>query len=319
MNEIKGVLQTEYGVIAKDVSPTIGGWSAAAYKVDAEQGAYFLKAYDKKRSGMAEQLEKLNLCMDVAAWLENNTSLHGRINAPLPTKTGEMRAETKDYAYLLFDYIDGVTPRTTPLSVRQQEEIAEITGELHSRGADAPFDLSTIRETFEVPCAELLKMPRKSDDPLCVYRQYDMIMRAIEQTYALAEYVKAASPPFVLCHTDIHGWNLMQSDRLILIDWESIKLAPAEADLFTFWGDWYWGDSKWGSYWDTFLPIYQRICPEYIVDEEILRFYQIRRHVEDANDFYRQYLYDEMNEEETREVVACLERECAFLSGLVRW
>ena len=318
MIEIKSLLQLEYGIIADSVTPVIGGWSALAYKIDSQQGTYFLKAYDQKKSGTTVQLEKLNLCMDVASWLDNNTALHGRINAPLLTTQGDIKSETQDFTYLLFSYIDGVTPRTTPLSTFQQEELADIVGELHRHGADMPFDFSCIRETFEIPCAELLKMQYKPDDSLCVHRQYDMLMKTIDNAHKLAERVAAEKLPFVLCHTDIHGWNLMQSDKLILIDWESIKFAPAEADLFTFWGDWYWGDSNWGSYWDNFLPVYQRFHPKYIVREEVLRFYQIRRHIEDVNDFYRQYLYDDMTEEETREVVSCMERECAFLCGLIR-
>lgn len=318
MNESISILQSEYGIVADEITPAIGGWSAMAYKVSSKQDVYFLKEYDKKKSGTTAQLEKLNLCMAVASWLENNTGLQGRINAPILTKKGDVRAETQECAYLLFSYIDGITPRTTPLTIYQQKELAEIVGELHRHGLDIPFDFANVQENFEIPCAELLKMPRKPDDSLCVYRQYDMLMRAIDQAHNMAERTKAEKLPFVLCHTDIHGWNLIQSDELILIDWESIKFAPAEADLYTFWGDWYWGDAKWGSYWDTFLPVYQKIHPEYIVREEILRFYQIRRHIEDINDFYRQYIYDELTEEETREVISCLERECAFLSELIQ-
>jgi len=316
MDNIAGLLQSVYGIVAETVTPAIGGWSALAYKIDSAQGTYFLKAYEKKKSGATALLEKLNLCMSVASWLESNTGLKGRIIAPLLTKQGDIKSETQDFTYLLFSYIDGVTLRTTPLSVFQQEELADIIAELHRHGADMPFDFSSIRETFEIPCAELLNLQNKPDDSLCVYRQYDMLMKAIDNAHKLAERAKKENLPFVLCHADIHGWNLMQSDNLFLIDWESIKFAPVEADLYTFWGDWYWGDSKWGSYWDAFLPVYQRLHPKYIVREEILRFYQIRRHIEDVNDFFRQYLYDDMTEAETHEVVSLMERECEFLSGV---
>jgi len=133
----------------------------------------------------------------------------------------------------------------------------------------------------------------------------------------VVEILKSGHQPFVLCHTDIHGWNLMQSDKLILIDWESIKFAPVEADLFTFWSDWYWGNSKWGSYWDKFLPVYQKYHPEYTEQNETLRFYQIRRHIEDIEEFFKQYLYDDMTKEETDEVISCLERECKILATLI--
>jgi len=317
MSDICNLLQLEYNIAVSEITPAVGGWSASAYKINSEQGIFFLKVYDKHRSGIPALLEKLDLCMSAASWLENNTNLHGKINAPVQTKQGEVKAETQDHTYLLFSYINGITPRTTPLTVTQQEELADIVGELHQHGTNMPFDFSSIQEAFKIPCSDLINTPPEESNITCIYRQYDMILQAIEKAHKLVEYVNNEQLPFVLCHTDIHGWNLMQSDKLILIDWESIKLAPAEADLYTFWGDWYWGDSKWGSYWDTFLPVYKKYCPGYIYREDVLKFYQIRRHIEDINDFYRQYLYDDMTDDETREVISCLERECAFLGGLI--
>jgi thiamine kinase-like enzyme len=43
--------------------------------------------------------------------------------------------------------------------------------------------------------------------------------------------MKAGNHAMQLCHTDAHGWNLMQNQNLMLIDWEGLKLAPVEADL----------------------------------------------------------------------------------------
>ena len=317
-DEIRIVLHAEYGVMADYIVSTIGGWSALAYRVGSAQGEYFLKVYDKSRSWTSSQLEKLNLGMDVASWLENHTGLCGRVNAPLRTKSGKVRVETKQYAYLLFTYIDGTTPANTPLSIDQQQELARIVGELHREGTRMPFDFRGIQETFHIPCADLLEISPIPHDSLCVHQKHDMLMLAIDQAFALAEHVQAERLPLVLCHADIHGWNLMQSDKLVLIDWESIRFAPVEADLFSLWGSWHWGDSHWRSYWDTVVPIYQQYNPQYIFREKVLHFYQLRRHIEDVNDFYRQYVHDDMRDEERQEVVACLERECYHLDLLVR-
>ena len=316
--EIRTVLHTEFGVLADAIVPTMGGWSALAYRVCSSRGTFFLKVYDKARSGTGSLLEKLNLGMEVSSWLECHTGLRGRVNAPLRTQSGKVRADTEHYAYVLFSYIDGTTPATTPLSTVQQQELARIVGELHREAARMPFSFQGVQEIFNIPCADLLDMPRNPHDSLCVYQQHDMLMQAIDQAFVLAEHVQAERLPFVLCHADIHGWNLMQRDKLVLIDWESIRFAPVEADLFSFWGDWHWGDSHWGSYWNTVLPIYQQYNPQYMVRENVLHFYQLRRHIEDVNDFYRQYVHDDMKDEERREVVRCLERECMFLDLLLR-
>jgi len=317
MDEMKAILQTEYGITADNISSAVGGLSASAYKVDSAQGTFWLKAYDKRKTSTIAQLDKLNLCMAVASWLHDNTGLKGKINAPLLTNEGAIKVETQNHAYLVFDYIDGTTICTTPLSINQQKELADIVGELHQYGADMPFDFTSIQENFDIPCTELLKMPRKPNSSFCVYQQHDMLMEAINKAFKLANLVKSKQLPFVLCHADIHGWNLIQNDRLMLIDWESIKFAPAEADLYTFWGDWYWGNSNWGSYWDTFLPVYQKLRPEYVVCEDTLRFYQIRRHIEDIEEFYKEYIYDDLTVEERNEITAHLERECKFLRTLI--
>lgn len=318
INQHAAFVRREYGLAITDITPVAGGWSALAFRLQTPDGMFFLKVYDKKRSGMENQLCKLNLCMSAVAWLDANTGLEGRISAPLPTRRGEVKAETQSHAYLLFPYIDGVTVRTAPLSAAQQHELAAMVARLHLDGAKIPMDLSPLRENYDITCRHLLKMPLSPDDSLCVHRQRHMIIEAIEQAYTLAEYARAVNPPMVLCHADIHGWNLIQGQRLHLIDWESIRLAPAEADLYTFWGDWYWGDANWGSYWGGFLPVYQKLRPEYTVDEKLLRFYQLRRHIEDIEDFYRKYLYDLMSEAEAAEVVCNLKRECEFLAALTR-
>ena len=317
MNEISVILQDEYDIKTKSISPATGGLSALAYKVDSDKGMFWLKQYRKKKTNTVAQLKKIDLCMNAAIWLEMNTGLKGKISAPVLTKNNEIKVETHEHDYLLFSYINGITPQTTPLTIYQQKEIAEIVGELHQHGLNSPYNFSSIQETYDVPCSEIQKLQHKPNDLFCVYREYDTLTRAIDKAYYQAEQVRAKQLPFVICHADIHGWNLIQSDRLILIDWESIKFAPAEADLYTFWGDWYWGDSNWGSYWDVFLPIYLKSRPDYIVDNEVLAFYQLRRHIEDIEEFYKEYIYDDLTENEKCEIENHLERELKFVKKLI--
>ncbi|MDI5791191.1 phosphotransferase [Bacillus licheniformis] len=57
----------------------------------------------------------------------------------------------------------------------------------------------------------------------------------MESALSLADDLKCSGRRLALCHTDVHGWNLMKTGgELILIDWEGLKLAPVEADLMFF-------------------------------------------------------------------------------------
>jgi spectinomycin phosphotransferase len=57
----------------------------------------------------------------------------------------------------------------------------------------------------------------------------DLIQRA-EQ---LAQALLADTPAFILCHGDIHGWNLLldKHSRLYMVDWDTLIFAPKERDL----------------------------------------------------------------------------------------
>jgi len=50
----------------------------------------------------------------------------------------------------------------------------------------------------------------------------------------------------------------------------------------------------------------------------VLRFYQLRRHIEDIDAFYRQYLCDDLTDRGIREVITCFERACARLNNLMK-
>ena len=296
-NDVKTMLKTEYGVNASGITPVTGGW-CAAYRVDSGQGAYFMKVYDKRKSGTGAYAGRLDLTMAAASWLESNTELRGRINAPMLALNGEIKCEDENHVYLLFDFIDGARCERR-LSKRRKDQLAEIVALLHAHGRDIPLDLSSITEDFTIPCDELIKTPPGPD--CFIYQYRDDIARALDKSYAMAEYVKSLDVPFVLCHTDIHGYNLMWSDRLILIDWESIKFAPPEADLNGFYPD-SWSAGFWGDYWDSFLSVYRERHPGFTERTEVLRFYQLRRQIEDVNEFYREYLYDDLTADRRKRI-----------------
>jgi thiamine kinase-like enzyme len=104
----------------------------------------------------------------------------------------------------------------------------------------------------------------------------------------LADMLKRSGILKTLCHTDAHEWNLMQGSRLMLLDWEGMRLAPAEADLFMFAGK---------AYWKTFWKCYSDIRQGYVPDPIAMRFYTIRRKLEDIWAFMERILYDDIQGE----------------------
>jgi spectinomycin phosphotransferase len=57
--------------------------------------------------------------------------------------------------------------------------------------------------------------------------------RLVDRAEHLAQKAQDQSPQFVLCHSDLHGGNVLidENDTLYIVDWDGPILAPKERDL----------------------------------------------------------------------------------------
>jgi aminoglycoside phosphotransferase (APT) family kinase protein len=237
---IKIILNDRYGIDASAVEPRAGGWSARAFFVEDQAQKYFLKAYDKKRPSSAPWIAAMDRYIPLVQWLHENTALSGNTADTVYTQTGECKCEDGAFVYLLSDYIEGVTLGGTPLSSGQTEELAKILGTLHASTPLVPAELLSLQmtEDFKIPFCDSLQfflqnhLIEKADALRETMGPYEASLLAVmERMRDLSASLKGNPRQYVLCHADAHGWNLMQGERLMLIDWECLKLAPREQDL----------------------------------------------------------------------------------------
>jgi spectinomycin phosphotransferase len=61
----------------------------------------------------------------------------------------------------------------------------------------------------------------------------DAIERLIARCDELADELRRASLPHVLCHADLHTWNVLldAEQQMWIVDWDETMLAPKERDL----------------------------------------------------------------------------------------
>lgn len=294
-----------------------GGWSAKAFKVETKDGFYFLKVYDKEKASTQIWTAQMDTYMTIVVWLNQNTGLKSRMISPLLTNRNEYKYEDEKIICLLYPYIDGDTLGNKAMSGQQIKEIAEILAELHKYGPEIPFATSAINENFSVPfCRELkeillsLDKSKTSETEIILTRFKEVLFKNVKKVEELAGKLSKESLRFVLCHTDVHGWNLMQSDKLILIDWEGLRLAPPETDLFAFIGNLFWHSCS-----GEFMKTYQTVHTDFKVNPEVLEFYQTRRRVEDICAFAHGLLFDKkMDASERKESLYHLQHECEALS-----
>jgi Ser/Thr protein kinase RdoA (MazF antagonist) len=306
----------QYNVSVVSLSETQAGWSALAYKVTDGVKYYFLKVYDKRKHTSQNWIRKIDDYMPVLLWLEQNTKLRGRVPTVVLSIKGAYKSEDDDFIYILFDYIHGENLYGKPLGKALIRELAEIVADLHNITDNIPVLTENLIENFNISFCTTLCNKLQS-------RQFPMDMQHIRTSYTevildririaenLAEYLHSVKLQIVLCHTDIHCWNIMQEHHLKLIDWEGVRLAPVEADLFSFSEGFFFEHV-----WDEFIAAYREFSPVFQLNLEALRFYRLQRLLEDINGFMEHLLYDQVIGEERVQPLRILEKCCVSLRDI---
>ncbi len=287
-----------------------GGFAARAFVLVAPNRKYFLKCYDKKRPCTERNIAGIDIYTPILEQLSNG-SLGGNVPTTIYTSSGKNRCEDDEFVYLMYDFIDGDTIAANPYGEQQITALGGIMAKLHCHKTSHPLD--SITERFEIPFNDKLHAfinASLTEDFKFLVEYKDAIIRLCKKTAELAEAASAQDTEFVLCHTDVHGWNLMQTETsLILIDWEGLRFAPREADFFAFENLPFKGN---------FIAEYNRVCLKngikpYRENNIILDFYHSRRKSEDIWEFIEKLLFEQLSEEQHRKTVCELIEECMHI------
>ena len=276
------LLRERFGVTPRAVHAVRGGFSAKAYRVEAGDRTFFLKVYDKALPTVQPFIGRIDAYMPALGWLSAAQALAGRVAEPIPALDGACKAETAGHVFLLFAYVQGETPGEKGLTLGQTKELAQILASLHEAGTRIPFETPGLAEELSLSfCDKLARYLLDADAEetelsrlVCPHAA--TLRAAIEEAVRLRDTVRLNAEPLVLCHADAHSYNVMQGPRLVLVDWEDLRWAPAEADLFM-------QMHMQNPHWAAFLRAYAAARGGFRIHADLLRFYCIRRRLEDIS------------------------------------
>jgi len=305
----------EYGLVVDRLSFLKQAWVAHTYAVDCIGGRrLFLKFYEQERQARF-------YARDLAFYLSLSDQLVQEqllpaVAHPVPTQDQRFAVSFDDHLLILFDWIEGQTVGFGPLSDEVLAKAAVAVGTLHKSTPQIGWP-NPPREEFDLPFQEALlnnldaletitsadSAGKQGLQDLLLPRK-DEVQRLLVRLEELQARVRGTYHAMVVCHTDLHGGNMILDDQgvLHLVDWEGAVLAPPEHDLHFF--EW---DPRFES---LFLPHYERAFRPIHLDGDTLGFYYCRRNLEDLAEWVVRILYENNGDEQDREDLAGIIEDC---------
>lgn len=230
-------LQNEYQLNVGHVEflPLGADLDTAVYRVTADDKTpYFLKL----RSGIFDETS-----VTFSKFLSDLGM--AQIIAPLPTHTGQLWANLDPYKTILYPFIEGRNAYDVAMSDHHWQEFGCALNRIHT--ADVPPSITDHirREQFSPQFRETVKafLMRAEDgtcpDPIAaelatlLKTKHSEIRDLVARADRYAAALQAQSLELIVCHADMHAWNILISDKnaFYIVDWDTLTLAPKERDL----------------------------------------------------------------------------------------
>lgn len=201
-------LERDYGLTVSSLEPHPGGFATEGWVADKQ---WFVKRWKEgERPIGLEQLNQLR-------------ALGLPIVEPRRTLRGELSATNGSQAYAVFPYVEGRTATFGDWRV-----VARAMRQVH----EAPPRVDLPPANTDEPAIE--ELSRALDHPWIAERA-DELTAAIARLESVRRRVAGKPVRTVVCHTDLHGLNLLLDDAgevAAILDWENAVIGPREYDVW---------------------------------------------------------------------------------------
>lgn len=283
-------LNTNYGI--KVTSLTFLPWgadiNASVYKAQTKDKSYFVKL---KRGHNHEPSVVLARFLHDAGI--------SQVIPPLKTIQGRPILIMNDFTLIVYPFIEGVDGFNRKLTEDQWITLGKTMRQVHELNIPLSIQNQIRREVYEPKWRETVRLfyehieGKHTGDEVALkllkFMKENLIFikRLVDRAEQLSQKIKAQSPKFVLCHSDIHGGNVLidNKNKLYIVDWDEPIMAPKERDLMFIGG----GVANIWNKPDEEALFYQGYG-NIEVDKTILAYYRHQRIVEDIAEYGQELL-----------------------------
>ena len=280
-------LKDAYGLDVAAISflPLGADFNTAVYRITtSSQTDYFLKL---RRSE----------CIDASVSVPKYLADLGikQVIPPIATRTGQLWTNLASFKAILYPYVEGRHGVEVKLSDKQWIEFGATMKQFHHTEIPKSITNGVERETFSFKWRETVKAflgrienavfaePVAAKMALFLKSKSSEIRKLVERAENLAITLQKQPPEYVLCHADIHGWNLLidKAQMLYIVDWDTLILAPKERDLM-FIGAGIWDSGR--------TPIEEELLfyqgyGQTEINQDAICYYRFERIIQDIGEY----------------------------------
>ncbi len=229
------------------------GDSAYSYKLSTVAGAnYYLKIVDQRTAGGCRTSMHMEFSLPLQRFVSEHTTLQLSAPAPQYTLQKTLSALHGSLLFALYTFINGATlSESYPMSAVLVYRIGQTLAALHMLQVPAALQLRSPEDQLTASfddklLTDLVTVANVSvHDALYLWQlkglmqPWQVYIRAfLARSYEYKEKAQQTTSPVVACHGDPWGGNMIptSSEQLVLLDWESSVIAPAERDAYSYMG-----------------------------------------------------------------------------------
>lgn len=284
-------LNTHYGIKVATLTflPLGADINASVYKAEAhDQSSYFIKI----KRGHHHDISATIIALLYDAGIQ-------QIIPPIKTNSGQPIQHIGDFTLIVSPFVEGQDGFSRDLTSDQWITLGKVMRQIHN--IDVPSSIQRIirRETYSPKWREVVRslythiesapsIDEISFKLMTFMKDHAAIIHGlVDRAEQLCQQIQNQSPEFVLCHSDIHGGNVLidGNDIIYMVDWDDPIMAPKERDLMFIGGGVanVWNKSHEEEFFYQGYGLTE-------INMSLLAYYRYERIVEDIAEFGQQLL-----------------------------
>ena len=213
----------------------------------ADIHASVYKAETHNRSSYFVKLKGGRLHDDISAIIID-LLLNAGIEQIIPivkTIDGQSTQRIDEFTITVFPFIDGRDGFSRDLTNDQWYTLGKVMKQIHRIHVPAEVQAKIRRESYSPKWRQAVRSlyplieSEPSGDMVAVNlltfmkKHTAVIHKLVDRAEQLAQMAQDQSSQFVLCHSDLHGGNVLMdaNDAIYIVDWDEPIMAPKERDL----------------------------------------------------------------------------------------